>query len=174
MRSTCWLLFWEPADPFQGVGIQFQPVWRCPASLLPSMLTQQRFLYSLASRICLAWQRWSPFPSLSATQDQNKFWIAKPISSVRLKNPAGQEATMCHFLLVSVLTQGFGQEHEKITWHCSSRKVFHMEDVCLSHQHTGLFWRLAYSPRVNPVGNRATVPMLHPRCSQPCSWALKQ
>lgn len=109
----------------------------------------------------LAWRWWSPFPSLNATQDQNEFWIAKHISSVRLKNPEGQEATMPRFLLVSVLTQGLGQEHKKITWHCSSRKEkdIHVEDVCLSHEYTGLFWRPGCNLRISPLGTRDAVPM---------------
>jgi len=160
MRPACWFLFWQPPDPSQEAGIQFQPVWRCPASLLLSVLTQQHFLYSLASTVCFAWWWCSPFPSPHAIQDQNGIWIAKHISPVRLKNAVGQEAIMSCFSSVSVLTLGFGQEHEKYTWHHSSRKEENIPvaDMRLSHPYTGLFWRLDCNSKIDPLGRRDTVP----------------
>lgn len=100
-----------------------------------------------------------PFPFPSCYPWPEWVLLCKTHFPSKIKKSWGQEATTCCFLLVSVLTPGFGQEHKKNTWHCSSRKEENVpvEDVCLLHLYIGLFERLGCKPRIDPLGRRDMV-----------------
>lgn len=130
--EACTLTFLLAAcDASRGAGTQLQPVRRCPASLLPSTLSQQHFLLP-----GLAWCGKSPLPSPSATQDQNGVRMAKHISPGRSKIPEGQETTASQSLSGSVMAPGFGQQREKNARCCSpERRRTFLWEMCASHIH---------------------------------------
>lgn len=118
-------------DASQGSGMQFQPAQRCPASLLPSMLTQQHFLPP-GFVLCVK----SPLPSPLSTQEQDGVQMAEHSSPKSLQIPEGQETATSQFLLGSVMAPGFGQQREKNTRCCSPemRRTF-LWEMCACHIH---------------------------------------